>query len=121
MFGFRQSGIALIEVLVAALILGMGVMGLSAAQLRSLHEARQSWWQWQAETLAAEMAERVRASGAVSVEAQTAWHDRVASRLPAGRAEIEWPSGVGQPGQIVIEWQGATGAAADQRRYRFQP
>ena len=121
MFFSRQSGSTLIEVLVAALVLGIGVMGLSAAQTRSLHEARQSWWQWQAQTLAVALIERTRATGALpSLEQRDAWRARVAERLPKGRAAVDWPTQPGAAGQVVIEWQAAADAPAEQLVLAFR-
>ncbi len=123
MFFYRQQGTSLVEVLIAVFILSIGMMGLVASQFRSLHEARSAWWQWQAQTLASEMIERVRAADGqtVSLAVQEDWRQRVAERLPAGEAELRWPTGAGAEGTITLQWSATNADTSDELTIAFRP
>lgn len=56
----RQRGFSFFEVLVAALILGIGVLGFASLQLRALDSTGVAHFRAQAAVLAADMAERIR-------------------------------------------------------------
>lgn len=123
MFFYRQQGVALIEVLVAVFILGIGVMGLVASQFHSLYQARSAWWHWQAQTLAGEMIERIRAADgqAVTVAVREDWRQRVANRLPGGEAELRWPAGPGAEGVIILRWFAMNKDQPDRLQVSFRP
>lgn len=73
--GFRtQRGFSFFEVLVAALVLGIGVMGFAGLQVRALDSTGTAHMRAQAAVLAAELAERIRIA---DIGAQT---------LPVGEA-----------------------------------
>ncbi len=123
MFFYRQQGATLIEVLVAVFILGIGVMGLVASQFHSLHQARSAWWYWQAQTLAGEMVERIRAADgqAITLSVREDWRQRVASRLPNGQARVRWPAGPGAEGTIILQWSATDPVSSDQVQVAFRP
>lgn len=56
----RQRGFSFFEVLVAAMILGIGVLGFAGLQMRALGSTGAAHFRAQAAVLASEMAERVR-------------------------------------------------------------
>ena len=94
------------EVLVAALVLGIGLFGLVMGQAQSLDGLRQRGVALQARLLATELVEHWRAASpqhppAASV---TAWRERVQRRLPAGSARIEWPTAGATAGRVAITW-----------------
>lgn len=60
----RQRGFSFFEVLVAALILGIGVLGFASLQLRALDSTGSAHFRAQAAVLAAELAERIRMADA---------------------------------------------------------
>ena len=94
------------EVLVAALVLGIGLLGLAMSQAHSLDGLSQRGVMLQARLLATELVENWRAASphhppAASV---TAWRERVQTRLPAGSARIEWPTSGVTAGRVAITW-----------------
>lgn len=123
MFFDRQQGATLIEVLVAVFILGLGIMGLVASQFRSLTEVRSLWWQWQAQTLASEMIERIRAADgqAVTLAVREDWRQRVAERLPNGKTSVRWPAGPGAEGVIILQWSATDPDSPEQVQLPFRP
>lgn len=105
----------------AVLVLGVGIMGFAASQLHSLHGAKSSWWQWQAQTLAREMVEHVRAAGGlVAADIREDWQRRVADRLPQGSVDIRWPAGEGAEGAIIIQWGGSADAPMHRLKWPFR-
>lgn len=56
----RQRGFSFFEVLVAAVILGIGVMGFAGLQMRAMGSTSTAHFRAQAAVLAGEMAERIR-------------------------------------------------------------
>ena len=105
-FNDQQAGTSLVEVLVAALVLGIGLLGFAMSQARSLDGMRESAVQLQARLLAMEIAEQRRAAGPAGVPAAAvaAWRERVKRRLPAGSARIDWPSPRTDVGLVTLTW-----------------
>jgi type IV pilus assembly protein PilV len=62
MIVFRQSGVSLIEVLVAVLVLALGVIGAAGMQLTAMRTSRQSGLQTVALQLASELADKMRSN-----------------------------------------------------------
>lgn len=56
----RQAGFGLIEVLAAVLVLGVGVIGFAALQLRAVHASSDAYARTQAIAIAQDLAERMR-------------------------------------------------------------
>jgi len=57
----RQSGVTLIEILVAMVLLGVGLLGLAGLQLRGMQVNQGSMWRSQAAVMAEDLADRLRA------------------------------------------------------------
>jgi len=58
----RQSGFTLVEVLVALVIMSVGMLGIAALYLEGLRAGRTAQYRTTAVTLAADMADRIRAN-----------------------------------------------------------
>ena len=127
----QQSGLGLIEVLVAVLVLGIGILGVASTQVVSLQMTSQSQSRSQAVLLAEDMLDRVRANpgnpanyalavgvavGADSGECDTsfvpanatvaendieAWENNLACLLPAAQRTIEV---AGNTVTVTIAW-----------------
>lgn len=57
-----QRGVGMVEVLVAALIMAIGILGYAAMQVRTLQEATNSQYRMQALALAGDLIARIRAN-----------------------------------------------------------
>lgn len=105
----KNTGFTLLEVMVAVLILGIGLLGLAQLQVTSLKNNQTSYMRSQASTFAIDMFERMRANQAVAetggyilsssatapsspssiVQTDLAeWLTNLAQRLPAGDGAI---------------------------------
>lgn len=131
----RQRGATLIEVMVAALILGVGLMGVLALQNRSIQFNQQAYYYSQANALLQDVAERMRVNTAQSRAYRTSfksplstdldcvsntcspeqiaewdlagWKNSVASILPSGDAEIiSLDVDGGRGHRITVEFDG---------------
>ncbi len=80
------TGFTLIEVLIALVVMTVGMLGLSAIYIESLRLNRSAIYHHAAISLAADMAERMRASGHVRPDEneRVAWEREVRKRLPNG-------------------------------------
>ena len=101
------QGSTLIEVLVAALVLSIGLGGLVCAQTNALMSARQAHWQQQALRLASDYAEGVRLNGGMSLSAGPLgrWQSRLEQHLPAGQFLVTPGIYASTPTQLEIRWQ----------------
>ncbi|PFG51775.1 type IV pilus assembly protein PilV [Marinobacter sp. LV10R520-4] len=127
----QQSGLGLIEILVAVLVLGIGILGVASTQVVSLQMTSQSQSRSQAVLLAEDMLDRVRANSrnpadyalaaGVAVGADNgacdtsfvpanatvagndieAWENNLACLLPAAQRAIEV---AGNTVTITIDW-----------------
>ncbi|WP_323744564.1 type IV pilus modification PilV family protein [Pseudomonas sp. UFMG81] len=111
----RESGMTLLEVLVAMTVLALGVFMAAAIQVHGLHASDSVRREGQALQLLQGMLERARARGALSAVDTAAWRGQVAAVL-GGQAEarasftadwlmleVSWPV-AGQ--RQVLELQG---------------
>lgn len=84
----REAGFSFFEVLIAALILGIGVLGFAALQVRALDTTGVSHFRAQAAVLAAELSERVRMAVAdrttAQILAEWAANTDIPTALPTG-------------------------------------
>ncbi len=73
--GPRQTGMSLVEVLVALLVLGIGVMGYAALQLNAVKMTEDTYARSQALAIARDLVERMRSNieAADSYTAASAW------------------------------------------------
>ena len=100
-----QHGVAMIEVLVAVLILSFGVLGLIGLQARAVNVANDAEERNQAALLADEIiaAMWINRSTTVADDDVTAWDTTVGSRLPNGDGTV-----TAVPGDATL-----SGSAAD--------
>jgi type IV pilus assembly protein PilV len=105
-FRDAQAGSSLVEVLVATLVLGIGLLGLAMSQAQSLDGLRQGRLALQARLLATELVEQWRAAEPHHPPAASiaVWRERVRTRLPAGHTRIEWPAAGATAGRVVMTW-----------------
>ena len=73
----RDQGFTLIEVLIAVLILGVGLLGVVVLQTKSLQYNQQAYLYSQATFLAADVAERMRANSDVADDYEIDFDDTV--------------------------------------------
>lgn len=113
----RQAGFSFFEVLIAALILGIGVLGFAALQVRALDTTGVSHFRAQAAVLAADLSERVRMATVdrTLTEILAEWESNTAvpTVLPTGSATCI---------STVVAVGGCTSAqlvASDVRELRF--
>lgn len=64
----RQAGVSLIEVLITALVLAIGLLGLASLQANSLVGNQQSYMRSQATSLAYDMSDRLRANKTAALD-----------------------------------------------------
>lgn len=102
-----QSGVALLEVLITAIVLAIGLMGMAALQMRSVQFNHAAYLRSQANVLAADMADRLRldpvnaragsyditygasSTGSSFIATERAdWLATLASALPGGQGQV---------------------------------
>ncbi|MBC8212031.1 MAG: type IV pilus modification protein PilV [Gammaproteobacteria bacterium] len=135
----RQSGLTLIESMVALLVISVGLLGIAALQINSLKQNSSAFWHSQAVLMAHDMADRVRANRAeivnyVGIDTQSNYSQdcmgspcntdqmrlsdaadwtAMLTLIPSGRGIIRAP--VADQMDIVVMWDdegtGATGTA----------
>jgi len=118
-----QAGSTLIESVVAALVVAIGLLGVIALHLEALRATRTALVRTQAVVLAADLADRIRAHPAPAQaydcgvgctagdggDAQAIadledWLDAVAARLPRGVASVLFAAGVPARYDIELSW-----------------
>lgn len=124
-----QSGMTLIEVLIAVLVLSVGLLGLAAMQTVSLRQNQSAAVRSQATLLAYEITDRMRANrqGALdgdynlAIDAATPtpsdipttdlaeWRNELELRLPAGTGSVDVDDEIAT---IVVQWDDSRGAEA---------
>lgn len=80
---FSQKGLSLIEVLVAALILGVGLLGVLTQQSRAVQFNQQAYYYSQANILIQDIAERMRANSEAA-DAYSIADDATPPAAPSG-------------------------------------
>lgn len=107
-----STGFSLIEVLIAVFILVVGLLGLAAMQLQSIKYTQGSQWRSQANFLAYDIVERIRANRANVTDYQISmdgdkpsnrstmanddlylWMDQLETQIPGGDGSVQWNSG----------------------------
>lgn len=133
-----QRGAGLIEVMVTVLILSTSLLGLAALQNRALQYNHSAYMRSQANILAYDLFDRIRAnrdrraayalavdanapttSGSLANRDLAQWRGLLAERLPAGTGGIA--CGIAGICTVTIQWgeQDATGANDDGEVSRF--
>jgi Tfp pilus assembly protein PilV len=117
------QGSTLIEVLVAALILAIGLFGLLSAQTNALMSARQAHWQQQARVFANNYVEGVRARGGTALAGSlpARWQSRLERRLPGAEFSLTTLPNSGVSQQLTIEWTAGPVEARRTLSHFFSP
>lgn len=128
----RQSGVSLIEVLIALLVLGIGILGMVALQTRSLALDREAYLRSQAESLAYDLGDRIRANEdqrddyAIALDANAPsggnlakrdladWLGDIASALPSGDGSVVVN---GDDVVITVAWSSSPSLGGNQQRF----
>lgn len=121
-----SSGFTLVEVLIALIVLSIGMLGIAALYLESLRASRSALYRTQAVTLAADMADRIRANrtpanaydcgdpcdsaaggNVIAVADLTDWLAAVSTQLPEGTGEITFAAAAANAPNIytvAVSW-----------------
>ncbi|WP_136255864.1 type IV pilus modification protein PilV [Onishia niordana] len=128
----RQAGVSLIEVLIALLVLGIGILGMVALQTRSLSLDRDAYLRSQAASLAYDLGDRVRAnegqlgdyaialgdgapsSGSLAKRDLADWLDDIAFTLPSGDGSVVVN---GDEVVITVAWSSSPSLGGNQQRF----
>ena len=98
-------GFTLVEVLIALLVLSIGMLGIAMLFAESLQAGRSAQLQTQAVSIAADLADRIRANrvsagayagtgaGARAVADLSEWKALIATQLPQGLGEVRFLAG----------------------------
>lgn len=123
------SGMTLIEVLIAVLVLSVGLLGLAAMQTVSLRQNQSAAVRSQATLLAYEITDRMRANRQAALDGDynlaigaatptpsdipttdlADWRNELELRLPAGTGSVEVDDEIAT---IVVQWDDSRGAEA---------
>jgi type IV pilus assembly protein PilV len=101
----QARGFTLVEGLIALLVVSIGLLGIAALYVETLQSGRSAQFRTQAVSIAADLADRIRANR-VPVDAYTGvglnaratadlneWHALVATQLPEGDGEVRFVVG----------------------------
>jgi type IV pilus assembly protein PilV len=126
-------GYTLVEVLVALTVMSIGLLGMATLQARALQASRAAALHAQAVTLAADLADRIRANRAsadnytddgLNVRAQAdlaEWRAAVTSTLPGGLGRVTFrPAEPASPAQYQIEVSWQQSGDAESARWALQ-
>ena len=110
----RSAGFTLVEALVALVVLSIGMLGIAALYMETLRASRSALYRTEAVTMAADLADRIRANrtpanaytgtgqNAVAQADLLAWNDTVET-LPGGAGEVRFVDGLGvAPSTYII-------------------
>ena len=98
-------GFTLVELLIALLVLSIGMLGIAALFAESLQAGRSAQLQTQAVSIAADLADRIRANhvsagayagtgtGARAIADLAEWNALIATQLPQGTSEVRFLAG----------------------------
>jgi type IV pilus assembly protein PilV len=138
--GRLQRGVALLEVLIAVVILSIGLLGLASLQVNSLRFNHSAYLRSQATILAYDMADRMRANRRVALDGEynlamgaapaagatvvaidlLEWRAQLAAQLPGGDGSID-VNAANDMVTITVAWDDTRGAgAATQFTFRSQ-
>lgn len=127
----RQRGLGLIEVLVAALVLSIGLLGIAGLNLMGMRNNHGAYMRSQATFLAQDILDRMRGNRdealtnlayniAIGTTVSTlstlaendldAWKDELVNLLPAGDGSVTCVTATGEC-VVVVQWQERVGSA----------
>ena len=128
-----QSGVGLIEVLIAMVVLSIGLLGLAGVQLTSMRSSSSALAKTQANTLGNDILDRMRANrgaalagdyntefdskhgaGSVAEDDLSDWKAALAEYLPGGQGRVEVDD---SDTQIQIRWREDWADEADKSGY----
>ena len=126
-----HAGFSLVELLVAAVVLCVGLLGVVALQLESLRATRSALARTQAVALAADLADRLRAHSApvaaydcggecdegdggdpLAAADLAHWRDAARTQLPDATASVTYAAGTTGRYRIALAWADADGSRA---------
>lgn len=108
-----QKGISLVEVLVAVLILGVGLLGLAGLQANALRNTQSAYLSTEASILAYDFLDQARALGTIpSTDMINEWEGRVTELFPSGELTVNMGDEL-DPITIEISWLDEHWRAAD--------
>ena len=119
-----QRGFTLIEVLVAVLVLSIGLLSLAALQGISLRNNHSAYLRTQANNIAYEVIDQMRAEtdllAAVPEAVMDEWEGQAAALLPAGEIELETTATAdGTEVTVVVSWLDDRSQTADDQYVSF--
>jgi len=105
----RQSGVTLIEIMVALLVFAIGLLGVAALQGLSLQGGQSAYHRTQATNLAYEVADFARANRSAVIAncdmpVLAGWSNFVQSQLPAGTVAIAFPNCAAGEITVTVTW-----------------
>lgn len=115
----RETGVALLEVLISLLIFSFGILGLIGLQARAISISTDAGDRNRAALLANEIASTMWLTKSVVIDtsAGSVWQTRVANAtkdgLPNGAVTVTGVTGTTNSADILITWKPPTRAAAD--------
>jgi len=133
------TGFTLVEVLIALIVLSIGMLGIAALYLDTLQASRSALHRTTAVTLAADLADRIRANrprnaaerqtgysgtgfNALATADLTDWKATVAAQLPGGLGEVAYrqPVDAISPAQYTVSVSWTEADVEQQATYRLQ-
>ncbi len=112
----QQSGLGMVDVLVALLLLSLSLLSAGAATLRALQAGRSATLQMRAADLAADLHEDLATVQDISIELRIAdWQQRVAATLPVAAATLSPPRPAPDTAFVSarLQWQEPAAAALE--------
>jgi type IV pilus assembly protein PilV len=136
----RTTGFTLLEVLATLLLLSVGMLGIATLYLESLRVSQLALHRTQAVTLAADLADRIRANrdpanayecgdpcrpaaggNAVAADDLASWLENVAARLPGGTGEITFTAATsGAPARYTVAVRWSAGGTANPHSFQLR-
>ncbi len=137
----KQTGVTLIESMIALLVISIGLLGIAALQINSVQQNSSALWHSQAVLNAYDMADRIRSNESaindyIGIDTDTGYNkdctstscstsdlitadatdwSKALSALPSGRGLIRATDGIDGQLDVVVMWDdegtGATGTA----------
>lgn len=119
-----QKGVGLMEVMIAVLILSISLLTIASLQSKSLQYNQSAYWRSQANVLAYDLFDRIRAMNRVEKAAAatgshdqiTAWKATLGQVLPGGDGDIECEN-FGAPAiricTVTVTWNESSIAGGD--------